>query len=156
MIEPLDERFRGAVNRLVRDNWAGPMIVSAGKAHDTSNADGFISIENDELTGYALYEIDNGRCELLVLESMTENRGVGSTLVNAVIAQARAQSCAQVWLVTTNDNIRAIRFYQRYGFVLGCVRVNALESARLLKPAIPTVGCEGIPIRDELEFVYPL
>lgn len=63
--------------------------------------------------------------------------------------------CPQVlWLVTTNDNVDAIRFYQRRGFRLSALRPGAVEEARRdLKAEIPEVGGYGIPMRDELEFV---
>jgi hypothetical protein len=57
-----------------------------------------------------------------------------------------------VWLVTTNDNLVALRFYQRRGFRLSALRPGAVDEARRrLKPAIPDAGAFGIPLRDELE-----
>jgi hypothetical protein len=54
--------------------------------------------------------------------------------------------------VTTNDNVDALRFYQRRGFRLRAVRPGAVDDARrTLKPEIPAVGEQGIPIRDEIE-----
>jgi hypothetical protein len=54
-------------------------------------------------------------------------------------------------LVTTNDNLNALRFYQKRGFVLVAVHRNALEVSRKLKPEIPLVGMDSIPLRDEIE-----
>jgi hypothetical protein len=57
-----------------------------------------------------------------------------------------------MWLVTTNDNLEALRFYQRRGFVLSALRAGAVDEARReLKPMIGRVGNFGIPIRDEIE-----
>jgi ribosomal protein S18 acetylase RimI-like enzyme len=50
-----------------------------------------------------------------------------------------------------NDNLHALRFYQKRGFVLVALHRNALEASRKLKPEIPLVGIDGIPIRDEIE-----
>lgn len=55
-----------------------------------------------------------------------------------------------MWLVTTNDNVDALRFYQRRGFVLVDLRPNAMQAARALKPEIPLIGRYGLPLRDEL------
>ncbi len=54
-------------------------------------------------------------------------------------------------MVTTNDNLDALRFYQRRGFTIAEIRRRAVdESRRTLKPTIPDVGCFGIPVRDEI------
>jgi hypothetical protein len=33
------------------------------------------------------------------------------------------------------------------------VRLNQIEKSRKIKPSIPLTGCDGIPIRHELQFV---
>jgi len=53
--------------------------------------------------------------------------------------------------MTTNDNTAALRFYQKWGFLLVAVHRNAVEQARKLKPEIPLTGIDGIPLRDEIE-----
>ena len=63
---------------------------------------------------------------------------------------ARAAGCARVHLATTNDNLPALRLYQRHGFVLAAVRLDGVEVSRRRKPQIPATGHAGIPIRDEL------
>ena len=72
-------------------------------------------------------------------------------LLEAVVERARARACRRVWLITTNDNVDALRFYQRRGFTLVALHRGAMEQSRRLKPSIPEVGAHGIPIRDELE-----
>ena len=73
-------------------------------------------------------------------------------MIEAAIQTAKAHQCRRVWLITTNDNIQAIRFYQKRGMVITAVHVNALKHSRTLKPEIPLIGNDGIPIRDEIEF----
>jgi len=73
---------------------------------------------------------------------------------NALVDALRREvaDCERIWLVTTNDNLEALRFYQRRGFVLSALRPGAVDEARRgLKPQISAVGEFGIPIRDELE-----
>jgi hypothetical protein len=54
-------------------------------------------------------------------------------------------------VLTTNDNVDALRFYQRRGFRLAELHPGAVDEARArLKPEIPRVGDHGIPLRDEL------
>lgn len=156
MIIPINSEFRPKVNQYVADEWAGPMIVTKGISHNTSDTDGFISVIDGELTGYILYEIDNCECEILVLQSICENRGIGSALIRAVIDVAKSNHCTRVWLITTNDNIHAIRYYQKFGFELKAVYINALDESRRQKPSIPLFGNEGIPLKHEFEFDYML
>jgi ribosomal protein S18 acetylase RimI-like enzyme len=91
-------------------------------------------------------------CEIMVLESLHEGIGVGTRLIGRVKGIAKAHGIKKVVVMTTNDNIRAIRFYQKRGFTLRELRPNMLETSRKIKPAIPLMGNEGIPIRDEIEF----
>jgi len=105
-----------------------------------------------ELAGAATYVIADGECELLTLHADTWFTGVGSALVASVEEVARDASCTRLWVVTTNDNVDALRFYQRRGFRLVQLRSEAVDqSRRELKPEIPTTGAYGIPLRDELE-----
>lgn len=70
---------------------------------------------------------------------------------------ARRAGCTRLWLVTTNDNLDALRFYQRRGFRLSRLRPGAVDLSRqTLKPEIPEVGTFGIAIRDELELELDL
>lgn len=156
MILPINKEFRPQVNQLIAEEWAGPMIVTKGVCHDVSNADGFISVDDGKLTGYVLYAIEGGQCEILVLHSILENHGIGSALIRTVIDVAKAHHCARVWLITTNDNTHAIRYYQKFGLELKGVFLNALDESRKLKPTIPKFGIDGIPIQHEFEFSYSL
>jgi GNAT superfamily N-acetyltransferase len=94
----------------------------------------------------------------LVLLLVTERRaGVATLLVEHLVDQARRAGAARVWVVTTNDNLAALGFYQRVGFRLAAFRPGAVDEARAtLKPEIGTTGADGLPIRDELELILPL
>lgn len=155
-IEPLSAGHRHFVDKQIAESWAGPYSVSRGRIHDTRTDHGFVAVEDGEVIGYALYLITDDECELAVLESLRENRGIGSALISAVIRAAKEKSCRRVWLITTNDNTHAIRFYQRFGFELKAVHINAMEEARKLKPQIPLVGNDGMPIKHEFEFEMAL
>jgi GNAT superfamily N-acetyltransferase len=77
--------------------------------------------------------------------------GIGSTLINAVKRHADQSGCHRLWLITTNDKLRALRFYYKRGVVLVAVHRNALDESRKIKPQIPFIGNDGIPLRDEIE-----
>lgn len=152
MIIPINSEFRPKVNQHIADEWGGPIIITQGILHDTSESDGFISVIDGELTGYVLYRVHDCQCEILVLQSISENHGIGSALIRSVINAAKDKNCTRVWLITTNDNIHAIRYYQKFGFELKTVHINALDESRKQKPSIPLLGNEGIPLKHELEF----
>ena len=144
--------YRRFIDAQIAASWAGPYIVSKGILHDTRLQDGFAALDNGAVVGYILYNMEDGDCEITVLESLHQGQGIGRALINTVIALAKEAKCRRVWLITTNDNTSAIRFYQKIGFDLCAVHINALEESRKLKPQIPLLGEDGIPIKHEFEF----
>ena len=86
-------------------------------------------------------------CEIVTLDSLIEGQGIGTTLIEAVKAAAEAAGCRRLWLVTTNDNLHTLGFYQKRGFRLVAVHPGAVDAERRLKPEIPLIGNDGIPIQ---------
>ena len=72
-------------------------------------------------------------------------------LLEAAVNAARSSGCYRAWLITTNDNTPALRFYQKKGFRIAALHKDALEVSRKLKPEIPQHGVDGIAILDEIE-----
>jgi GNAT superfamily N-acetyltransferase len=95
---------------------------------------------------------DGRQCEILTLHADEQWRGAGTALIEAAGQLARQQGRTRLWVITTNDNVDAPRFYQRRGFCLVAVHRGAVDRSRArLKPEIPAVGVYGIPLRDEIE-----
>ena len=90
------------------------------------------------------------------MDALVEGRGIGKDLLHAVRTIASSEKCNRIWLITTNDNVRAQEFYQNYGFELVAVYKNAIQESRKLKPEIPETGINSIPIQDEIEFELKL
>jgi len=152
IIKPITSEIRSAVTEKVTESWRSPYVVSMGVLRDTREQPGFAAMAEKEPVGYVFYSIADNDCEITVLESLVERRGIGGALINAVIEAAKENGCRRVWLVTTNDNIHAIRFYQRFGMSLRTVHINSMDAARKLKPEIPLTGDNDIPIAHEFEF----
>jgi len=112
---------------------------------------GFVAVEKDKPVGLITYRISGKECEITSMNSEVEGKGVGSALVEAVKKAALEAGCKRLWLVTTNDNTHALHFWQKRGFLIKAIHVNALEKSRKLKPEIPLTGNDGIPLRDEIE-----
>ena len=120
--------------------------------HDASRLPGFACDEGGALVGLATFELRGGECELVTLDALRPGAGIGSALLAAVAEEAARRRARRLWLITTNDNLTAIRFYQRRGMRLVAVHAGAVDEARQIKLSIPMTGEHGIPIRDELEF----
>ena len=113
---------------------------------------GLIAERDDgALAGLLTYVIRGDECEVLTLHTAVQWTGAGTELVRAVEQVAAGRGCRRLWLLTTNDNVDALRFYQRRGFRLAELHAGGVDQSRAtLKPEIPTTGEYGIPLRDEL------
>jgi GNAT superfamily N-acetyltransferase len=111
-----------------------------------------VAERDGKLAGVLTYAIDGDECEVLTLHAAERRGGAGTALLRAVERRALEAGCTRLWLITTNDNVDALRFYQRRGFRLAALHAGAVDESRSrLKPEIPVVGDYGIPLRDELE-----
>jgi len=152
MLRPYSEESdRAWAEARLEADWGGALQARRGELHDVLALPGFVAEdEGGRPLGLATYRMEGDQCELAFLEAFEPDRGIGSALLDAVV-EATA-GCARAWLVTTNDNVDALRFYQRRGFRLVELRAGAVDHARAtLKPRIGRIGAHGIPIRDELE-----
>jgi N-acetylglutamate synthase-like GNAT family acetyltransferase len=140
------------VTNFIRYHWGSESVVVHKTIYYPAKLKGFIVEAKREKIGLVTFKILNSNCEIVTLNSTRENEGIATRLVNKVIAEAKKAKCKKVWLITTNDNIKAIYFYQKLGFQLVKVYPDAVAESRKLKSDIPRKGENGIPIRDELEF----
>jgi len=138
------------VKSVATEQWGSEKIISREKMHHVLTLPGFIAEKEGKQVGVILYFIENDECEIVSLYSSIEKNGIGTELMKKVIEESKKGNCKRVWVLTTNDNTYALKFYQKRGFVLFAVRINKIEEQRLKKP-IPQTGNDGIPIRDEIE-----
>jgi ribosomal protein S18 acetylase RimI-like enzyme len=151
-VRPIREDERDALVRRVHERWGSATVISGGRSHLVASLPSLVAADGDRWRGMALYRMAGGACELVLLEAFEPGEGVGTALLSAVADVARSAGARRLWLVTTNDNVEALRFYQRRGMHLVRVRAGAVDRAReRLKPEIPLRGRHGIPLRDELE-----
>lgn len=151
-IRPVTISDRPWVTQAIADHFASDRIVSRGVLHDSGALPGLVAVQENISCGVLLYAIRDAECEVVVLISLMRRTGVAAALLDAVRGVARKAGCQRLWLVTTNDNQPAIDFYSGQGWSLRAVHENAVVEARRLKPEIPHLGHNGVPIRDELEF----
>ncbi len=129
-------------------------VVSRGVLHEPGRLPGFVGLYEGQPRALLTYHIANGELEVVTLHSALAGKGLGTALLQAAQKVARQNNCQRLWLITTNDNTQAIRFYQKRGMVITAVHVNALAHSRTIKPDIPLLGNDGIPLRDEIELEF--
>jgi len=150
-VHPLAGEDRDWVRRLVIERWGAPSVVAHGVAYHPEALPGFYALCEGARVGLVTQHIAGDACEIVTLDSLREGIGIGAALIAAVRQAALAAGCRRLWLVTTNDNLPALRFYQKRGFRLAALRPGAVDAARRIKPQIPLIGLDGIPIHDEIE-----
>ena len=156
IFQDINEQNRPAVNQFIQELWFSTEMAIRGRLVDMTGLDGIAVFEENTIIGLLTYEIANEECEIISLDSKCENQGIGSELIKRVVEIVRGQGCRKLKLITTNDNINAIKFYQKRGFDMVHLYHNALEESRRLKPSIPMVGEYGIPLMHEIEFEMQL
>ncbi len=149
-INPIERQDRSLISDVVRSLWGNSVIIVHGDLFNTNNLEGLKAILDERLVGFLHYQVRGEECEILTLASLQEGMGIGSGLMEAVENLARKQGCRLLSLITTNDNLHALGFYQRRGFHLVALYVGQVTISRKLKPSIPEIGEHRIPLRDEL------
>ena len=140
------------IKELYTRTWSGDICVSRGKVQKVDDfTGGFVAETGGQNTMFITYTVTGPEVEITGIVSLKEKSGVGSALVKAVIEMAKKQKLKKVCLVTTNDNLNGIGFWQKRGFKLVKVYPGSMEYVRKIKPAVPLIGENGKPLRDELE-----
>jgi GNAT superfamily N-acetyltransferase len=150
-IRPVKDRDRPMLAWLVAKLWGAEVVAVHGTSFRPADLGGFIAERSRRVTGLLTYELRGDTLEIVTLNALDRRAGIGTLLIEAAVGQARRFGCREIRLTTTNDNVDALRFYQRRGFRLAELRPRAVDSARREKPEIPRVGDYGIPLRDEID-----
>jgi ribosomal protein S18 acetylase RimI-like enzyme len=151
MLRRLTQDDLPRLRQVWKENWGDEYIVEHGVIYRPESLDGFIAFDQYEWVGEITYQFTESGCEIVTLDSVREGQGLGTKLINAVVEEARKQHCKRVFLITTNDNLNALGFYQKRGFQLVKINRGAVNEARKIKPSIPLIGMNNIPLRDEIE-----
>jgi len=131
-------------------------VVSRGTLHYVPQLPGLIATYNEIRSALLTYHVAGLEFEVVTLHAAVQRRGLGARLLAVGRDRARGLGCHRLWLITTNDNEPAIRFYERQGMTLVAIHHDAIQESRKLKPEIPYFGRGGTPLRDEVEFEFRL
>jgi GNAT superfamily N-acetyltransferase len=148
--EPKDQPW---IEKILDERWGGEgRVVVHDEIFDVRLLPALIGGEQEGLATYEIRRTDDiVFAELVTLDAVTAKQGVGTALIEALISRLRVEGVSVLRVTTTNDNLDALRFYQRRGFRITAVRPGAVDKARRVKPSISEIGEYGIPIRDEIE-----
>jgi len=138
------------------EHWGGEEMIARGKVYRPEQLEGFVIKDREEWIGLLTFVIEDGECEVTSLDSLREKQGIGSKLIDQVMKEARGRGCQRLFLITTNDNLNALGFYQKRGFEIAAIYRGAVNASRKIKPGIPLVGYNSIPLRDEIELEMSL
>ena len=150
-IERISNETRDLVNQFFIDNWFSTDMSIRGEIIDGTKLDGFLLQEDNTIIGLVTYTFFGDICEITSIDSKKENIGLGSALLKEVEKVAKDNNCKKMRLITTNDNMRALQFYQKRGYCLTKLYPNAMEEVRKAKTNVPVLGDNDIPLRDEIE-----
>lgn len=137
---------------LLEKLWGSRNVVTRGVMYDAARLPGFLACEGDAVVGLLTLRFENKQCEVITLDAFVQGKGIGGSLLAEAKQEAQARGCRRLWLITSNNNVAAFAFYQKQGMRMSAVYPDAITEARKLKPQIPLVGENGIPICDEVEF----
>ena len=152
-VRPREARDQQWVEELLERLWGSRLVAVHDQLFDAAALPALIA--GDRL-GLLTYTVDPPHAEIVTLNALEPRQGIGSALLAALAAQLAPRGVREIRLTMTNDNLDALRFYQRRGFRLAALRPGAVDAARRLKPAIPAVGNFGIARHDEIELVLIL
>ena len=133
------------------EHWGSEEMISRGHVYRPEQLEGYVVEDGNDWVGLLTFFIKDGECEVTSLDSLREGQGIGSTLIEKAVDEARAKQCQRLFLITTNDNLNALGFYQKRGFEIVTIYRGAVNESRKRKPSIPLIGYNNIPLRDEIE-----
>lgn len=142
---------RDLLAKFITERWGCDFLVSKMKIYYAKDLDAFICEEDGKIIACVTYSIEGGECEIISLDSIRPGEGMGRQLMSMVEDAARRAGCTRIWLLTTNDNTYALRLFQRLGYRICEVHLDDVKRYREIKPCIPLIGNDGIPIRDLFE-----
>lgn len=152
VVRPLNASDRAWLPQFIQSYIHSARVITPSGFYNVTDLPGFAAIQQDEPLGLVTYSLQRNECEVVTLHSAVQNRGVGSAMLDAVKAEARARGCKRLWLITTNDNLNALRFYQKWGMQLARLYPNILQEWRRIKPEMALIGDNNnIPLRDAIE-----
>jgi GNAT superfamily N-acetyltransferase len=152
LVTPITPSDRDWVATRLVQEWMSTSVARCGELVEAAGLPGYVATVGRRRAGLVLVNVSEREFEVVAISTTQPRSGIGRALMERCFAAARATACRRVWLVTTNNNIAAIAFYQQVGMDLRALHRNAVRGSRKLKPTIPVRDAAGVRIDHELEF----
>ncbi|WP_119459836.1 GNAT family N-acetyltransferase [Rhodospirillaceae bacterium SYSU D60014] len=144
---------RDRIAAFLVERWYDRVVMLDGRAIDAASLPGFVELGDGGILGLVTLLDGVSESEIVTLDAVNAFTGLGTRLVEKAAERAADLRLSRLVVRTTNDNLDALRFYQRRGFRLHRLVPGAIDEERRTKPSIPLIGRYGIPVRDELTLV---
>jgi ribosomal protein S18 acetylase RimI-like enzyme len=155
-----NSRDKKAVRAINEFYWDSTEQDIFGRTYDVFECENYLAVPKPEeadaddpechgIAGNVALKVeDEGFLHIVVFHVWPawHGRGVGRALLVKSITEARLRGLDSIKLGTTNDNLPALYFYQRAGFVIEEVVVGEVEHEH----GFEMHGFAGIPVRDEI------
>lgn len=151
-VRSLNDADQGWKVSTLESGWGSTKVARMGELVDAAMLPGFVAENDGQRVGLATYAERFDGVEVVTIQTLLEGRGVGRALMDRLRLLTVESGAVRLWLTTTNDNVRAFSFYQRWGMDFVHLIHDGVADSRRVKPSIPTVGASGIPLRHELQF----
>ena len=135
--------------------WGEEIVIGFGEDgpihFDLSGLPALIAVSGGERVGALAWVPRRGAIEVASIAAETEGQGIGAALLRRLAEDCARDGFGMIRLTTTNDNLRALLFYQRCGFRITAIYPGGVDMARELKPGIPLEGANGLKMHDAIE-----
>ena len=163
MNEPPDElelrvvADKAELCRIMLANWGSQSMMIDLHVYDVAEIDALGLYEPDGRTAaLASWTVRGENAYLCALLSLRPGEGVAIRMLNAVVAAARAAGARKLKAMLTNDNMPGLTLYQRQGFRLSGLYLEAIDAYRSVVPGVVKTGYRDIPVRDAIELEIKL
>ena len=136
--EPEDQPW---IEKILSERWRGVQVIVHNEIFEAHLLPALVAVEKDGLATFRIQQTNRGKfAELMTLDAVTANQGVGTALVEVLISRLRVEFVTALRVTTTNDNLNALRFYQRRAFRITEVRPGAVNSDRLSNRTVDVIA----------------
>ena len=153
-LEPVDQDY---IRQHLGELWGWPVISTVRTYGPEDDMHGVVwRDEWGEIQGLLVYHIDGDAADIISIDAYQQGRHIGGRLLDGAEEHMRKHGVRHVTITTTNDNLRAVAFYVRRGYRLVKIDLDGMDKIRALKPNVPDLGIDNIPLRDMLELAKDL
>lgn len=153
-IRPALPTDRHEIEEICDRAWGETEIDAFGRTFDVLAGENIIAIAEGKLAGLISLALDRGELAIVLLTvyPQYQGSGMGAALVEAAVGVAADKRLPFIKVATSNDDISALYFYQRRGFVFYDIEAGALVDHH----GEVVSGFADIPVRDELRLRRPV